>query len=223
MKKLVRTATMALLSFGLIAPIAHAYREQGNFFMGQSGVGRQNIKSDIITEDGTTVTSKSDGKSGAAFRIAQGRRFHRNFGAEIGITKMNKAEWKVSSTGGPSDAVSGTVDNKVMSLDINAIALLPVFMTVTLYAKLGVEGVHRKIESSLDIVEGEISEHLKGDNKSNIFRPKVAVGVTHELNDKFDIDLMASRTAGKTKNNPHSGGYLPDLDFFALGLVYNMG
>ena len=193
------------------------------------------LKSDTISEvvsgDTITVNSKSDKKTGAAFRIAQGRRFHRNFAAEIGLTKMNKAEWKVGSVndeGTPGDTGddtthSGTVDNKVMSLDINAVALLPVFMTVTLYAKLGIEGVHRKIESSLDIAEGEVSEHLKGENKSNIFRPKLAIGATHEISEKFDVDLMVSRTVGKSKNNVHSGGYLPDLDFFALGLVYNMG
>ena len=44
MKKLISTITIVFLGVSLFVPAAHAYREKGNYFIGQTGVGRQNIK-----------------------------------------------------------------------------------------------------------------------------------------------------------------------------------
>ena len=223
MKKLTSAISVIVVVLSLLLPTqSQAYREEGNYVMAQAGAGRQNIKSASISEGPVTVTSDSDKKTGAAFRIAEGRRFNHNFAAEIGLSKYSKSEWVVATTGGVSGNVGGHVENKMLSVDIDAIGILPIFATVSLYTKLGVEGVHRKIEASLEIPEGASSVHLDGDNKSNILRPKVAIGMTHEISDHFDIDMMASRLLGKSKNNVHSKGYLPATDFFAIGLVYNM-
>ena len=223
MKKVISILAAIVVSIGMLLPtMSHAYREEGNYFMAQTGNSRQDITSDTVADDAFTIHSSVDKKTGIPLRGAFGRRFHRNFAGEIGVTKYADAKWDVSCVGCSDGDVTGDVKNEVIALDFNAVGLLPVSQTVTLYAKGGVAALHRKIDSSLDIVEGNTSEHVNGKKDKNLLRPTVALGLTYEINDRWDVDFMASRLLGKSKSNVHSTSYLPNVDLFVIGAVYNM-
>ncbi len=191
----------------LMAQTTTDYNE-GWYMGGNMGISTANIDKDKITQNLTNY-SYSDDEQDLGYKLFGGYQFNKNFALEGGYFNLGKFDYSLST---PNGSLDGNI--KVMGLNLDAVAILPITEDFSAFARIGANYAQAKDSFG---TTGNISI---SDNspKKNDLNYKFGAGLQYAVTNALALRLEAERY--RINDAVGNDG---DIDLFSIGLIYKFG
>lgn len=206
--------TALLIGSSVVASNVMAADEAG-WYAGAS-VGRSSVDidtnklvADAVAAGFATATATAD-TSGTAYKLFAGYKVNRNFAVEGGYTDLGSASLSMTTTG-PVASVNG--DYKATVWEVNAVGILPINDSFSVFGKLGYHW--DDVKTTVAAISGGAGVTSNKDYSGNDF--KFGVGAEYNINRNVGIRLEFERYSN-VGNSSTSGGH--DVDVASLGMAY---
>ena len=191
----------------LMAQTTTDYSE-GWYMGGNMGISTANIDKDKITQNFINP-SYNDDEQDLGYKLFGGYQFNKNFALEGGYFNLGKFDYFLST---PNGTLNG--DIKVMGINLDAVAILPITEDFSAFAKIGANYAQAKDSFA---TTGTISI-LDNSPKENDLNYKFGAGLQYALTKALALRLEAERY--RINDAVGNDG---DIDFFSIGLIYKFG
>lgn len=208
--KATKTAGFLLLATfanPLTAATTTDYNE-GWYLGGNIGLSFANIDEDTITQN-ITDPSYTDDESDLGYKLFGGYQFNKYFALEGGYFNLGKFNYDLSS---PTGTASGTL--KVMGVNLDALALLPITENFAAFARVGAN--YAQVKDSFSS-SGSLS-FSGASPKEKDFNYKFGAGLQYAMTDTVGFRLEAERY--RINDAVGNDG---DIDLFSIGFTYRFG
>lgn len=205
------TLSASFLLFATVEPLMAQTTtdySEGWYMGGNVGISTANIDKDKITQNLTNY-SYSDDEQDLGYKLFGGYQFNKNFAIEGGYFNLGKFNYSLST---PNGTLNG--DIKVMGLNLDAVAILPITEDFSAFARIGANYAQSK-DSFNTTGTISISDNSPKENDLNY---KFGAGLQYSLTEALALRLEAERY--RINDAVGNDG---DIDFFSIGLIYKFG
>lgn len=205
------TLSASFLLFATVEPLMAQTTtdySEGWYMGGNVGISTANIDKDKITQNLTNY-SYSDDEQDLGYKLFGGYQFNKNFAIEGGYFNLGKFDYSLST---PNGTLNG--DIKVMGLNLDAVAILPITEDFSAFARIGANYAQSK-DSFNTTGTISISDNSPKENDLNY---KFGAGLQYSLTEALALRLEAERY--RINDAVGNDG---DIDFFSIGLIYKFG
>lgn len=205
------TLSASFLLFATVEPLMAQTTtdySEGWYMGGNVGISTANIDKDKITQNLTNY-SYSDDEQDLGYKLFGGYQFNKNFAIEGGYFNLGKFDYSLST---PNGSLNG--DIKVMGLNLDAVAILPITEDFSAFARIGANYAQSK-DSFNTTGTISISDNSPKENDLNY---KFGAGLQYSLTEALALRLEAERY--RINDAVGNDG---DIDFFSIGLIYKFG
>ena len=208
--KATKTAGFLLLAT-FASPLTAATTTDYNagwYLGGNIGLSFANIGEDAITQN-IADSSYTDDESDLGYKLFGGYQFNKYFALEGGYFDLGEFNYDLSS---PTGSASGTL--KVMGVNLDALALLPITERFSAFARGGIN--YAQVKDSFSS-SGSLS--FSGTSpKEKDFNYKFGAGLEYAMTDTVGFRLEAERY--RINDAVGNDG---DIDLFSVGFTYRFG
>lgn len=217
MKSIKVSGTLKVAALAVLAAIASPYTmaEDSGWYVG-ANAGQSSAKIDdggianSLLGGGFSMTSISNDKHDAGYKIFGGYRFNQNFALEGGYFDLGKFGYTATTL--PAGTLRGDIKLKGLNLDV--IGILPISEKFSAFGRVGLNYAEARdsfIGSGAVIV-------LNADPRKRDTNVKFGLGLQYDFTQSLGMRVEAERYRIND-----AVGNKGDIDLISLGLIYQFG